>query len=338
MFLGPIMLGLAGLELSTEEKEILRHPLVGGVILFARNYQSPEQVAELIHAIHELRQPSLLVAVDQEGGRVQRFRAGFTQLPPLRCFGESYEQSPSRAIKSAYLTGWLMATELRAVGVDFSFAPVLDLDRGLSQIIGDRAFHGDPDVVTQLASAYAEGMQKAGMAAVGKHFPGHGGVVADSHVELPVDGRSLTELIAEDLLVFQHLVDHGIAAIMPAHVVFPQVDVAPASFSACWLTKILRQRMGFHGVIISDDLDMQGSWVMGSPPERAQAALAAGCDMVLACNDRQAAVTILDHLKPPIDTSAPVRCAHLRGRNQLSLMAMQQSEVWQRAAELVQAL
>lgn len=338
MTLGPVMLGLEGLVLSAEEKEILCHPLVSGVILFSRNYQSPEQVTKLIHAVHGLRQPSLLVAVDQEGGRVQRFCTGFTRLPPLRCFGDSYEHNPIHAVKSAYLTGWLMATELRAVGVDFSFAPVLDLDRGLSQIIGNRAFHRDPQTVTQLASAYVEGMQKAGMAAVGKHFPGHGGVVADSHVELPVDNRSLTDLMAEDLEVFQNMVDHGIAAIMPAHVVFPQIDAVPASFSFCWLTEILRQRLGFQGAIISDDLDMQGSWVMGSPPERAQAALAAGCDMVLACNDRQAAIAILDHLKSPVDANASLRCAQLRGGNPISLIAMQQSEFWQRAAQLVQSL
>jgi beta-N-acetylhexosaminidase len=336
MCLGPVMLGLEGLMLNAEEKEILRHPVVGGVILFTRNYQSPEQVAELIRAVHGLRQPRLLIAVDQEGGRVQRFQRGFTRLPALRSFGENYDRSPIRAVESAYLTGWLMATELRAVGVDFSFAPVLDLDRGLSQIIGDRAFHGDPQVVTQLAMAYMDGMQKAGMAAVGKHFPGHGGVVADSHVELPIDNRSLTSIIDEDLVIFQRMVDHGIAAIMPAHVVFPHIDIVPAGFSIRWLKEILRQRLGFQGVIISDDLDMQGSWVMGSPPERAQAALAAGCDMVLACNDRQAAMAILDHLKLPADNSASLRCAQLRGRNPLSLVAMRQSQFWQRAAELVQ--
>lgn len=336
MSLNSVMLGLEGFVLNAEEKEILRHPLVGGVILFTRNYQSPEQIAELINAVHELREPSLLVAVDQEGGRVQRFRQGFTPLPPLRYFGESYERSPSQTMKSAYLTGWLMATELRAVGVDFSFAPVLDLDRGLSKVIGDRAFHSDPHVVIQLARAYADGMQKAGMATVGKHFPGHGGVIADSHVELPIDDRSLKDLMDRDLLVFQNMIDHGIAAIMPAHVVFPQIDTLPASFSSRWLKEILRQRLGFAGVIISDDLDMQGSWVMGSPSERAQAALAAGCDMVLACNDRQAAIAILDHLETPADESAFLRCAQLRGRNQLSLKAMRQSEFWQRAAELVQ--
>jgi beta-N-acetylhexosaminidase len=191
-------------------------------------------------------------------------------------------------------------------------------------------------VVTQLAIAYADGMQKAGMAAVGKHFPGHGGVVADSHVELPVDDRSLTELMAEDLSVFQRTVEHGIAAIMPAHVVFPQIDRLPASFSFPWLTEILRHRLGFQGAIISDDLDMQGSWVMGSPPERAQAALAAGCDMVLACNDRQAAIAMLDHLKLPTDTEATLRYAQLRSHNRIALTALRQSEFWQRAVELVE--
>ena len=226
--LGPLILGLEGLELSAEEQRLLRHPLVGGIILFSRNYQSAEQVAALIAAVHSLRQPRLLVAVDHEGGRVQRFREGFTALPAVRRLGEVYDQNPAGAKRLARVSGWLMATELRAVGVDFSFAPVLDLDRGVSRVIGDRAFHHDPEVVADLAHAYMSGMQKAGMEAVGKHFPGHGAVEADSHLELPVDERSYVDIAAEDLLVFKRMVHYGLAGVMPAHVVYPGVDSQPA--------------------------------------------------------------------------------------------------------------
>ena len=269
MALGPVMLGLEGVELTAQERELLRHPLVGGVILFTRNYQSPEQVAALTAAIHALRQPRLLVAVDHEGGRVQRFREGFTRLPAVRRLGEIYDQDRMRAKQLARVTGWLMAAELRAVGVDLSFAPVLDLDHGVSGIIGDRAFHHDPESVADLAHAYASGMQKAGMEAVGKHFPGHGGIAADSHLELPVDPRPLAALEAADLLAFERMIHYGLAALMPAHVVYPAVDDQPAGFSARWLKDILRQRLEFQGVIFSDDLDMAGAHVAGSPPERA---------------------------------------------------------------------
>lgn len=330
------MLGLEGLDLSAEEKELLRHPLVGGVILFTRNYRTPEQVAALVEAIHALRRPRLLVAVDHEGGRVQRFREGFTRLPAVRRLGEIYDADRMRAKQLARATGWLMAAELRAVGVDFSFAPVLDLDHGVSGIIGDRAFHYDPEAVADLAHAYISGMQKAGMEAVGKHFPGHGGVAADSHLELPVDERSWDELAAMDLLAFERMVHYGIAGIMPAHVVYPQVDVLPAGFSARWLQDILRQQLGFQGVIFSDDLDMAGAWVAGSAPQRAQAALTAGCDMVLACNDRQAASAILNGLQDPADPVAHLRLIRLHGRGRLTLARMRNSELWQRAVRLVQ--
>jgi len=270
MALGPVMLGLDGLELTVEEQEILRHPQVGGVILFTRNYQSPEQAAALTAAIHALRQPRLLVAVDHEGGRVQRFREGFTRLPAVRRLGAIYDQDRMRAKQLARVTGWLMAAELRAVGVDFSFAPVLDLDHGVSGIIGDRAFHSDPDGVADLAHAYMSGMQKAGMEAVGKHFPGHGGIAADSHLELPVDSRPLADLEARDLLAFERMIHYGLAALMPAHVLYPQVDDQPAGFSARWLKDILRRRLEFQGAIFSDDLDMAGAHAAGAPMRRAR--------------------------------------------------------------------
>lgn len=336
MALGSVMLGLDGWELTMEERDILLHPQVGGVILFTRNYQSLEQVAALTAAIHALRQPRLLVAVDHEGGRVQRFREGFTRLPAVRRLGAIYDQDRMRAKQLARVTGWLMAAELRAVGVDFSFAPVLDLDHGVSGIIGDRAFHHDPEAVADLAHAYMSGMQKAGMEAVGKHFPGHGGIAADSHLELPVDPRSLADLETADLLAFERMIHYGLAALMPAHVLYPQVDDQPAGFSARWLKDILRRQLEFQGVIFSDDLDMAGAHAAGSPSERALAALTAGCDMVLACNDRHAAVAILDHLRRTPDPVSQVRLIRLHGRGHLNARRLRHQPVWQRAARLVQ--
>lgn len=330
------MLGLEGATLSAEERELLRHPQVGGVILFARNYQSPEQVRALADAIHALRQPRLLIAVDHEGGRVQRFREGFTRLPAVRRLGELFDQHPQRARQLARITGWLMAAELRAVGVDFSFAPVLDLDHGVSGIIGDRAFHHDPEVVADLAHAYRSGMQKAGMEAVGKHFPGHGGIAADSHLELPVDPRSYDQLAGADLLAFERMIHYGLAALMPAHVLYPQVDDQPAGFSARWLKDILRQRLEFQGAIFSDDLDMAGAGVAGSPVERARAALAAGCDMVLACNDRAAAVAILQGLHEAPDPVSQFRLIRLHGRGRSTLERLQRNPLWRQALRLVQ--
>lgn len=335
MALGSVMLGLDGWELTAEERELLRHPLAGGVILFARNYRSPEQVAALTAAIHALRQPRLLVAVDHEGGRVQRFRDGFTRLPAVRRLGEIYDRDRMRAKQLARITGWLMAAELRAVGVDFSFAPVLDLDHGVSGIIGDRAFHRDPEAVADLAHAYASGMQKAGMEAVGKHFPGHGGIGADSHLELPVDPRAYDDLALGDLLAFERMIHYGLAALMPAHVLYPQVDDRPAGFSARWLKEILRCGLEFQGAIFSDDLDMAGAREAGTPPERARAALAAGCDMVLACNDRRAAAAILDNLRHTLDPVGQLRLIRLRGRGHLGVERLRRNPVWQRATQLV---
>jgi beta-N-acetylhexosaminidase len=329
------MLGLTGLELMVEEREILRHPLVGGVILFSRNYHSPAQLIALTTAIHALRQPRLLIAVDHEGGRVQRFRPGFTRLPAVRRLGEIYDNDAGWARQLAQVTGWLMATELRAVGVDFSFAPVLDLDRGCSQVIDDRAFHYNPQVVAELAHAYMGGMNQAGMEAVGKHFPGHGSVMADSHLELPIDERSYADIAMEDLLPFERMIHYGLAGIMPAHVVYTQIDRQPAGFSGRWLKEILRGQLGFQGAIFSDDLDMAGAMVAGSPVERTRTALAAGCDMVLACTDRRAALDILNNLKDPVNPAAHLRLARLHGRDHLSFEQMQASPTWQRAVHQV---
>jgi beta-N-acetylhexosaminidase len=314
MSLGPLMVDLSGAELSAEDRELLRHPLVGGVILFSRNYVSPEQLQALTADIHGLREPHLLVAVDQEGGRVQRFREGFTRLPSPAVFGRIYEHDPRRAHRLAETGGWLMATEMRAVGVDFSFAPVLDLDRGLNQVIGDRAFHRQPDVVADLGRAYLAGMHRAGMAGVGKHFPGHGGVSADSHVAVPVDERRFADIYMEDILPFERLIDEGLAGIMPAHVVYARLAPEPAGFSQFWLRQVLRDRLGFQGAIFSDDLAMEGASVAGGLPDRALAAWEAGCDMVLVCHRREAVAGILDALARWNDPAAQVRLARMHGR------------------------
>ena len=314
MTLGPVMIDVAGEALSDAERERLRHPLVGGVILFSRNYRSPEQIGVLVREIHELRQPRLLVAVDHEGGRVQRFREGFTRLPPLRRFGELYDENPKRAKRLAHTAGWLMAIELRAVDVDFSFAPVLDLDRGVSDVIGDRAFHASPDAVADLAVSYVAGMTEAGMAATGKHFPGHSNCAADSHVALPVDERSYADIYVEDLVPFERLVESGLAGIMPAHVVYPRIDSQPAGFSRVWLQDILRQRLGFQGIIFSDDLSMEGARGAGSMVARAELALAAGCDMVLVCNDPAGAVDVLQQLRGHDDAASQLRRVRMHGR------------------------
>jgi beta-N-acetylhexosaminidase len=309
------MLDVAGIELTGEERERLRHPLTGGVILFARNYQSPEQVEALVREIHDARKPPLLVAVDHEGGRVQRFRDGFTRLPAVAEFGALYQESPRRALRLAETAGWLMASELRAVGVDFSFAPVLDVDRGISRVIGDRSFHRSPEVVADLAHAFMTGMHRAGMAATGKHFPGHGGVEADSHLEVPVDERPYPDIFMEDIVPFERMINFGLEGIMPAHVVYPNVDPHPAGFSPFWLQQVLRGELGFQGVIFSDDLSMEGAKVAGGAVARARAALAAGCDMILVCNDPAAADQVLSVLGPQDNPTSRLRLARMHGRH-----------------------
>ena len=315
MSLGPVMLDVAGFALSAEERERLRHPLTGGVILFGRNYESPGQIEALVAEIHALRNPPLLVAVDHEGGRVQRFRGGFTGLPAVARFGEVYDDNPKRGRRLAETAGWLMAAELRAVGVDFSFAPVLDVGRGISRVIGDRAFHASPEAVADLAHAYMTGMHRAGMAATGKHFPGHGGVEADSHVAIPVDERTYEDIAMEDILPFRRMIDYGLEGIMPAHVIYPRVDPQPAGFSRFWLQQVLRGELGFEGVIFSDDLSMEGAKVAGGVVARARAALAAGCDMVLVCNDPAAAGQVLDGLGRFDSPVSHLRLARMHGRH-----------------------
>jgi beta-N-acetylhexosaminidase len=292
---GSLMADLAGTVLDQAEREFLRHPSVGAIILFSRNYESPQQVSALIRDIRAQRSPPLPVAVDQEGGRVQRFRDGFSGLPPLFALGRLHQEEPDRAITMSRAAGRLMALELRQVGVDFSFAPVLDLADRHSRVIGDRGFHGEARVITVLARAYIEGMASAGMRATGKHFPGHGGVVEDSHHETPLDHRSLDQLWERDLLPYREL--HGmLGGIMTAHVRFPAVDEHVPTYSRRWIAEVLRQDIGFRGVVFSDDLTMAGAADIGPPEARARKALAAGCDMVLVCNDAPAAAAVADGL------------------------------------------
>ncbi len=331
MSLGPIMLDISGVELDQEDREILSHPSVGGVILFSRNYQSREQLKVLVEQIHELKSPRLLVAVDHEGGRVQRFRDGFTNLPSASTYGLLYDQDPLIARECSYAAGWILASELRAVDIDFSFAPVLDLNRNLNSVIGDRAFHRTPEVVAHLASVFMRAMNDAGMAATGKHFPGHGGVELDSHIDIPIDERDYSSIFKEDLQVFQRLIDQGLNAIMPAHVIYKNVDSNAAGFSSFWLQQVLRERLGFEGTIFSDDLNMVGaSSISDSYCERAFKALQAGCDMILICNNRAAAVEIVEGQNYHTSMTSNVRYTQMQGRKSIGFSDLQQNPKWKK--------
>ncbi|HEY4542399.1 MAG TPA: beta-N-acetylhexosaminidase [Noviherbaspirillum sp.] len=307
MPLGPLMLDVVGKTLDEDDIRRIRHPLTGGVILFARNFESRAQLCALTQAIHAER-PGVLIAVDHEGGRVQRFRSdGFTRLPAMRKLGALWDKDVLEAMRAATDVGFVLAAELRACGVDLSFTPVLDLDYGESEVIGDRAFHRDPRVVAALAKSLNHGLTLAGMANCGKHFPGHGFVQADSHIAIPVDERELDQILSDDAAPYGWL-GLGLAAVMPAHVIYPKVDKHPAGFSRKWLS-ILRRQYGFQGVIFSDDLSMEGASVAGTVVDGAQAALKAGCDMVLVCNSPQKADELLaglDGLVPQAASAARI--------------------------------
>jgi beta-N-acetylhexosaminidase len=314
MTLGPIMLDIEGTKLTAADKTRLLHPAVGGVILFTRNYASLAQLTQLTAEIHALRTPPLLVAVDHEGGRVQRFRTDFTRLPPMRELGRVWDDHPAQARHLARQVGYIMAAELRAAGVDFSFAPVLDMDYGTSCVIGDRALHRDPEAIGHLAHSLMSGLKSGGMNAVGKHFPGHGCIQADSHFELPIDPRTYADIEMNDMVPFRKMIDLGLIGIMPAHVIYPKVDIRPAGFSEIWLKKVLRGELGFEGCIFSDDLNMEGAAFAGSVLRRAESALDAGCDMVLVCNNPEAADTVLAELRWDIPALSLVRLARMHGQ------------------------
>jgi len=312
--LGPAMIDVEGLELTTQDREMLRHPRVGGVIRFARDFESPRQVLELTRAIRAVRTPALPICVDHEGGRVQRFKKGFTQIPPMRALGKLHDRDARAALEAARGCGYAIGAELQAHGVDFSFTPVLDVDYGESGVIGDRAFHATPKAISDLAGALVEGLAAAGSLGVGKHFPGHGFVRADSHHEIPVDERTMDEIRKADLVPFARLAPK-LAGVMPAHVIYPRVDDQPAGFSRVWLQQVLRRELRFDGVIFSDDLSMEGAKAAGGVVERADAALEAGCDMVLLCNDPKSAGVMLEGLeKRRVAASLGRRLARLHGR------------------------
>jgi beta-N-acetylhexosaminidase len=310
---GPLVLGIEGLTLTAADRERLAHPLVGAVILFSRNFSDRVQLAALTTEIHALRSPALLICIDHEGGRVQRFRDGFTAVPAMRTLGAQWDGDVAAAAAQARRLGEIIARELRAVGVDFSFTPVLDLDCGSSTVIGDRAFHGNANAAAHLAACLRDGLRAGGCAAVGKHFPGHGFVAADSHFAVPVDERTLAQIKANDLIPFAALVHAGLEAVMPAHVIYPAVDASPAGYSRIWLQDILRGQLGFDGLVFSDDLGMAGALTAGDIVARADAAFLAGCDMVLACNDFAAADDLLLRWRPAPDSRLAQRSARMQG-------------------------
>jgi len=324
--LGPIMCDVNGPQLDADECEILLHPLIGGVILFSRNFDSPEQLVELTEEINRLRQPSLLIAVDHEGGKVQRFRNGFSQLPACGLFGSI--QPMERAQSLAKQAGWLMAAELLSVRVDFSFAPVLDIGGGFSKVIGDRAFDIDPNKISRLARAFVTGMNEAGMAAVGKHFPGHGSVIEDSHVSVPVDSRPFSDINTHDLIPFKSLIDFGISGLMPAHVIYSEIDTLPAGFSSVWVKDILRKKLNFKGTIFSDDLSMAGAEIVGDYTERTMLAFKAGCDIALICNNKKGLISVLDESEKFVDIEYPNCLEKMRGKFNYRYDDLRNNQLW----------
>jgi len=338
--LGPVMLDVVGKSLSDDDLRRLHHPLTGGVILFARNYESRAQVTALCAAIHHAR-PGMLIAVDHEGGRVQRFRSdGFTRLPAMRALGQLWDRDVLQSCKVATALGYVLAAELRACGVDLSFTPVLDLDYGPSEVIGDRAFHRDPRVVTMLAKSINHGLLQAGMANCGKHFPGHGFVAADSHIAIPVDERDPKDILKEDAAPYGWL-GMSLSAVMPAHVIYPKFDKHPAGFSKKWLS-LLRRELGFDGVIFSDDLSMEGASVAGTVVQGAHAALKAGCDMVLVCNSPDKADQLLKGLDPSVAIDAQRSAARIAALVPTAAaknwQALQADPVYRAACKLVKSL
>ena len=332
--LGPLMIDIAGTQLTELDRQRLCHPLVGGVILFSRNYADPAQLELLNAEIHALRQPALLIAVDHEGGRVQRFREGFTRLPAMALLGKLWDQEPQAGIAAAHDVGFVLAAELRARGVDYSFTPVLDLDYGPSRVIGDRAFHRSPQAVVALAGALHQGLAEGGMGSCGKHFPGHGFVIPDSHVELPVDQRSL-EAIQEDLIPYRQL---SLDAVMAAHVIYECFDCNTAVFSNRWID-YLRNNIKFDGVVFTDDLSMAGAGVVGGMLQRVETAYQAGCDMLLVCNSPDSVADVLANWHPEIDPQRVKRVAALLPKSTaLNWDVLQSNERYQLALKQIEKL
>lgn len=295
--IGSLIIDIAGTALSSEDIDLLRHPMVGGIIFFTRNYKSRQQLFELCQAIRHVRLKPLLIMVDQEGGRVQRFQEEFTRIPSMAVFGHLYDQDRQPALRLTRECAWLLASELLSVGIDLSFTPVLDLHNAVNKAIGDRAFHRDPNAVIHLAEAFIEGLHQAGMSSTAKHFPGHGAVDVDSHEALPIDNRSFEEVLNTDMVPFAAMVKAGINNMMAAHIVYPQIDKYPVSFSRRWLKDILRQQLNFKGIIFSDDLNMKGADLSTNYADRVQLAHEAGCDITLLCNNRRGVIETLDNLK-----------------------------------------
>ncbi len=332
------MVDIAGLELSAQERELLCAPAVSGVILFARNFDSVAQLQALIARLRGLKTPRLLIAVDQEGGRVQRFGGEFSRLPALRRLGDCYERDPQQALSAAWHCGWLMASEMLAVGIDISFAPVLDIDRGISEVIGSRAFAADIETLTALAREYIAGMHTAGMASTGKHFPGHGSVKADSHVALPVDQRPYSTIREQDMAPFRALMADGLDAVMVSHVIYPDKDSLPAGFSRVWVEQVLRGELGFRGVVFSDDITMQAAASVGDHAQRARLALEAGCDCVIACNDDDGRAQLIDCCAGDIDERREQRLAALYAGTAPDLAALRRDTRWRTAQEKINGL
>ena len=332
---GRLMLDLAGKELLPAERDLLTNKHVGGVILFTRNIATKQQVCNLVKDIRSCSD-NILIAVDQEGGRVQRFKDGFTRLPAMQVLGDLLLSDLDKGLSLAKDVGWLMASEVLACGLDISFAPVLDVDRNHSSIIGDRAFSDSADQVILAAKAFIKGMNEAGMAATGKHFPGHGGVVADSHLEAPIDYRTMNDLEARDLKPFVSL-SNDLAAVMPAHITFPNIDSSSVGFSEYWLQKILRSQLGFDGVIFSDDLSMKGADVVGGYIEKSEVALAAGCDMILVCNCPEGAREVLAHLEQ-LEMKGCEKIATMRATKSLNWEKLIQNRRYQQTIIKLQQL
>jgi len=334
--MGPIMLDVQGTSLTEEDKELLKHPLVGGLILFTRNYESPEQITSLTKEIRNAANGDILIAVDHEGGRVQRFREQFCKIPAMGKLMQYAGNDIHKAKTLAKHCATLMAFEVQAVGIDISFAPVLDIN-GVSDVIGDRAFHSQPEYVSSIASAFIEGMNIAGMQATGKHFPGHGSVKEDSHLALPIDKRSRAEIFNFDLTPFKQLItNNSLAALMPAHIIFPELDDQAVGFSTFWLQNILRQELGFDGVIFSDDLSMEGAACVGGYIERAEAAQQAGCDMLLTCNNRASTIEVIDKANIEIIEQSSYRLRRLLKTTTNTWHDRKDSSLWRTSHDYIE--